>query len=128
MEVPNQVWDNERNNSGSRIRSGSSDAFDDVLEVPNEVWDNERNNSGSSKRGLGKISRQSGNPPSSACLNIKVIFNSGWVQDAGNGDVNTAKLRAREVLNGAESIYNTKYSSANRLGTSITFNLIGGGV
>ena len=110
------------------VRSGGNDVFDDVLEVPNGVWDNERNNSESAKRGLEKITRQSGNPPSSACLNVKLIFNNGWVQSAGNGDFNLAKQRARDVLNEAENIYNTRYPAANRLGTSISFNLVGGGI
>ena len=106
---------------------GSDNIGDDILEVPNDVWQDEENHFGSNGADQGQNTRQATSPPSSACLNIKLIFNQGWVQDAGNGDLATAEQKAREVLNEAQNIYQTKYAAANRLQTSVTFNLVGGG-
>ena len=96
---------------------------DDVLEVPDSVWDSERNESIAHP----DLLRQTGSPPSNACLDIKLIYNSGWVQSSANGNTATGIQRARDVLAEAENIYNTKFSSSNRLGTAIKFNLVGGG-
>ena len=92
---------------------------DDVLEVPDSVWDFERNES--------HFIRQAGIPPSKGCLNIKLIYNNGWVQSSARGNPTLAMQRAREVFKEAEKIYNTKFSSSNRLGTAIKFSLVGGG-
>ena len=105
----------------------SDDIGDDILEVPNDVWQNEGNQSASGGNEKEKAIRQAGSPPSSACLNIKLIFNQGWVRSAGNGNLAVAEQRARDVLNEAQRHYQTKFSAANQLGTSITFNLVGGG-
>jgi len=108
-------------------RSADSDEMDgdDLLEPPNDVWDNEQNQSGVAGNDAAKVARQSG-PPSTACMSVKLIFNNGWVQSAGNGNVALAEQRARDVFAEANNIYQNKYSTANRLGTSITFNLVGG--
>ena len=97
------------------------------MEVPNDVWQDEENQFGSDGGDKGKNARQASSPPSSACLNIKLIFNQGWVRDAGNGNLALAEQKARDVLNEAQNIYQTKYAAANRLQTSVTFNLVGGG-
>ena len=102
---------------------GVSNEEDDVLEVPDSVWDSERNESIAHPDFL----RQTGSPPSNACLNIKLIYNNGWVQSAASGNSVAGKHVARAVLDEAEKIYNTKFSSSNRLGTAIKFNLVGGG-
>ena len=113
---------------GSRnviIRSGE----DDVLTIPDDVWDAEKNWTASHPNG-GNIVRQVGNdltPPTQACFAVKVIYNSAWVQSSAGGDAATAQVRAQEVVNEAQNIYNAKYASANRLGTLITFSLVGGG-
>ena len=102
---------------------GVSNEEDDVLEVPDSVWDAERNESIAHP----DFVRQTGSPPSSACLDIKLIYNNGWVQSSANGNPTLGMQRAREVFKEAENIYNTKFSSSNRLGTTIKFNLVGGG-
>ena len=107
--------------------NGSDDIVNDILEVPNDVWQNEENQFGSDGGDKGKDARQATSPPSSACLNIKLIFNQGWVRDAGNGNLALAEQKARDVLNEAQNIYQTKYAAANRLQTSVSFNLVGGG-
>ena len=74
---------------------------DDVLEVPDGVWDAERNNSKADT----VVLRQS-NPPSTGCLNIRLIYNNGWVQSSASGNSALARQRALDVLAEAESIYN----------------------
>ena len=96
---------------------------DDVLEVPDSVWDFERNESILRPH----LIRQAGTPPSKGCLNIKLIYNNGWVQSSARGNPTLGMQRAREVFKEAEKIYNTKFSFSNRLGTAIKFNLVGGG-
>ena len=92
-----------------------------MVAVPDDVWDAEKNYSNTHPN-----LRQTGNPPSQACITIKVIYTSGWVQSAGGGNSATAQQRALDVIAEAQNIYNTKYSSSNRLQTAITFNLVGG--
>ena len=93
----------------------------DVMTVPDDVWDAEKNYTITHPN-----LRQSGNPPSQACISVKVIYNSGWVNSAGGGNSATARQRAIDVIAEAQKIYNTKYTQANRLGTGVTFNIIGG--
>ena len=94
-----------------------------MLEVPETVWDDEKIETNSTI-GL----RQSGSsPPSCASINIKVIYSRGWVQSSAGGNTALAKQRALDVLTEAEKYYTTKFSSANQLGTNITFNIVGGG-
>ena len=76
---------------------------DDLLELPNDVWDNEQNQSGVTGDDAAKVARQSG-PPSTACMSVKLIFNNGWVQSAGNGNVALADQRARDVFAEANNI------------------------
>ena len=92
-----------------------------MLTVPDDVWDAERNSTHT------KNLRQTGSsPPSTACLSIKVIYNQGWVASAGGGNLAVAHQMATNVVLGAQNIYNTKFAAGNRLGTAITFNLVGG--
>ena len=56
-----------------------------------------------------------------------MVYNNGWIQSSAGGDAALALTRAQEVVNEAQKIYNDRYTSANRLGTSITFSLVGGG-
>lgn len=72
--------------------------------------------------------RQTKNPPSSACLTIRIIYNNGWVQSAGGGNTANARQRALDVLAETQNIYATKYETANRLDTQITFKLVGEGI
>ena len=113
---------------GSRnviIRSGE----DDVLTIPDDVWDAEKNWTASHPNG-GNIVRQVGNdltPPAQACITIKFVYNNAWVQSSANGNAANAAVAARAVVNEAQKIYNDRYVAANRFGTTITFNLVGGG-
>ena len=84
-------------------------------------WSKAERNESNVNRAL----RQS-SPPLTACLNIKLIYNQGWVQSSAGGNRALAEQRARAALTEAETAYNYKYSSSNRLGTRITFNLVGG--
>ena len=88
------------------------------MPLPEGVWEAEKNESN-----IDLAIRQSG-VPSTACLNIKVIYNSGFATSSG-GTAN-AQQRALDVVREAEKYYNDKFSSSNRLGTRITFNVIGG--
>ena len=101
---------------------GGGDEVNDVLDVPDGVWEAEGNNTSADT----VVLRQS-SPPSTGCLNIRLIYNNGWVQSSANGDALLGRQRALDVLAEAESIYNAKFSSSNRLGTALTFNLVGGG-
>ena len=91
---------------------------DDVLTVPDDVWDAEKNSTHTINL------RQT--LPSTACLSIKVIYNNGWVTSAGGGNLAVAHQMANNVILEAQKIYNTKFAAANRLGTAITFVLVGG--
>ena len=97
---------------------------DIAIDLPDSVWDREKN--ATRNRGESRFGRQS-NPPSSACLNIRVIYNQGWINSAAGGNSALGLQRAREVVAEAEMIYKTRYAAANRLGTDITFNVVGGG-
>ena len=96
----------------------------DMLEIPEAVWNAENNNANPNM-----VVRTSSaqNPPSNACLNIKLIYNDDWIDDSSGGNARLAKQRAIDVLNEAETIYNSKFNPSNRLGTNIKFNLVDGG-
>ena len=101
-----------------------------MLEVPDGVWDIENNASNETLRLSGRnplSAIRQASPPSAACLNIKLIYNRRWVQSSASGNAALARQRALDVLAEAENIYNKKFSSNNQLGTSIKFNLVGGG-
>ena len=98
------------------VRGGS---VNDVLTVPDDVWEEEKNYTGSHPD-----LRHTGTPPSNACVSIKVVYNDEWVASAGKGKKALAQQMARDVLKGAQDIYNTKFAPSNRLGTQITFNLV----
>ena len=105
-------------------------AENDVLTIPDSVWDAEKNWTLAHPDDGQDMVRQIGNdltPPTQACLTVKVIYNNAWVQSSAGGNAATAQVRAQEVVNEAQNIYNAKYASANRLGTVVTFNLVGGG-
>ena len=95
-----------------------------VISKDDAVWDREKN--ATRNRGESRFGRQS-NPPSSACLNIRVIYNQGWINSAAGGNSALGLQRAREAVAEAEMIYKTRYAPANRLQTDITWNVVGGG-
>lgn len=98
------------------------------MKVPDSVWNKEANYARTHPVGT-KLGKKFGNdlsPPSTACLSIKIIFNDRWVQSSANGYVTRAVAAARAVLAEAQNIYNSKFAASNRLGTAVTFNLIGG--
>lgn len=90
-----------------------------MVPVPDDVWDAEKNYTESHPD-----LRQTGTPPSNACVSIKVVYNDGWINTAGRGNKALSQQMARDVLKGAQDIYNTKFAPSNRLGTQITFNLV----
>ena len=92
------------------------------MEIPDDVWDSERK-----KYNARRVTSRQSNPPPSAWLNIRLIYNKGWIQSSANGNAALARKRALEVFREAENIYNKKYSSSSRLGTTITFDLINQG-
>lgn len=106
----------------SKFETRGSNDGNDMVEVPDSVWKTERNGSN-----VNLTLRQSTVPPSTACLNIRLVYNRGFVQSSAGGNAAMARKHAFAVLAEAENIYNTKFSSANQLGTRITFNLVGGG-
>ena len=89
--------------------------------MPDIVWDFEK-----VKSHRVQNIRTTDQPPSKACINLKVIYNEFWVQSVGNGVVATANQLALDVISEAQNIYNTEYDPANRLGTAVRFNIIGG--
>ena len=91
-----------------------------MLTVPDDIWEEEKNYTESHPD-----LRQTGTPPSKACVSIKVIYNEGWVASAGRGNQAVAQQMALDALKGAQDIYNTKFAPSNRLGTEIYFNLVG---
>ena len=104
--------------------SRDGDGGDIAIEVPDSVWEREKN--ATRNRGESRFGRQS-NPPSAACLNIRVIYNQGWVNSAGGGNNALAVQRLNDVIAEADRIYKTRYAPANRLQTAITWNVVGGG-
>ena len=60
-------------------------------------------------------------------MNLRIIYNSDWIQSVANGNAQLGLQRANEVVAEAEKIYDTKYAPDNRLQTNIDFNIIGGG-
>ena len=64
----------------------------DMLEVPDSVWEKEKN--GTTFVNL----RQTGSQPTQVCLKVKVIYNQGWVNQAGGGNVATAHQAAKDVI------------------------------
>ena len=83
------------------------------------MWDAERNYTLTHPE-----ARQVGNdlpPPTTACITIKAIYDSNWVQSSG-GDGPAA---VRAVLDESQNIYRTKYGAGLQLGSSFTFNYEG---
>ena len=70
--------------------------------------------------------RQSETPPAQACLRMKVVYNNYFVNDAGEGDLATAHQVAKDVIDEAQHIFDNRFTTENRLGTTINFNLIAG--
>lgn len=99
----------------------------DFLEIPDNVWDDERNRNRPSANAGHAMSDAPRTPPPTACLNIRVIYNNGFIQSSAGGNAAIALQRAKDVVAEAENILNTKFSTPNQLGSRITFNIVGGG-
>ena len=93
-----------------------------MINVPDNVWEIENTQNHSRNPNT----RQSSEPPLLACIRIKVVYNAAWVESAGNGNVETARQRVFDVIAETQNIYNNKYGIENRLGTSVSFNLVTG--
>ena len=101
--------------------------FEDAVPLPPGVMDNEDEWEKTHPSQGGMVTRQTGNldPPAYTCLNIKVIFNSGWVSHFGNEQ--SARDAAREVVNKAEEHYQDKFVPSGRLNTRVSITIAGGG-
>ena len=109
------------------LEDASSDVFDTVL-LPPGVQDNEDNWEASHPSQGGTVVRQIGSnldPPASTCLNIKVVFNRGWMNHFGNEQA--ARNAAREVVTEAERIYQDQFAAHNRFNSWVSFSIAGGG-
>ena len=91
----------------------------DIVPVPDSVWEAEKNYTLTHPERSNLEVRQAGNPPSNACMKIKVVYDRNFAQKSG-GDGESA---ARAVMDEAQNIFSTKFASNNQLGTSFTFNL-----
>ena len=110
-------------------RDDSLDSEFDAIPVPPNVLDNEKEWEATHPSNGGKTVRQTGDnldPPANTCLNVKVVFNSGWMSHF-NGDQAAAAAGARAVFDEAERIFQDKFVAANRLNSRITLTIAGGG-
>ena len=72
--------------------------------------------------------RQAMNDTGTPCMSIKIVYNKGWLQSAGNGNIERAQQRVYEVLAEAQKIYGSKFSPRNRLRINVTFQMIEGNI
>ena len=119
--------DYEENIQKKGLSEDGLEDFEDAVPLPPEVMDNEDEWENTHPSQGGIATRQTGNldPPANTCLNIKVVFNSGWVSHFGNEQ--SARDAAREVVNKAEEIYQDQFVPSGRLNTRVSFTIAGGG-
>ena len=129
LQLPGFVWKNQIKNShahpflnpmteeyADNIKGrGSEQEEDDMVAVPDSVWEIERYYT-KLHPGLHHYTV----PLSQACMALKVIYNNGWVQSAGDGNVDTAHQRAVEVIAEAEKHYN-RFTSFQALPMTVQF-------
>ena len=96
---------------------------DDMVVIPQQVFDEEENIT----EPYVNI-RQAMNDTGTPCMSIKIVYNKGWLQSAGNGNIERAQQRVYEVLAEAQKIYGSKFSPRNRLRINVTFQMIEGNI
>ena len=103
--------------------------FDTAVEVPNSVWENEKEWEKTHPIQGKRVIRQMGenlDPPAQTVLNIKVVYNSGWVSHFNSES--EAAAGAQAVVLEAQAIYQEKYTPiSNRLNSNISFTVDEGG-
>ena len=106
----------------STLKPVSNDGIGCGIDVPDSAWKEEIVNHTRIQN-----FQKSRRPPKNAVIRIKVIFNKGWVNSAGEGRrrtrVRIARQKAVAVLIQAEYIFNNKYSKRNRLKTAFKFEM-----
>ena len=105
------------------LNDRSSLGEDDMVVIPQHVFDEEKNTTEPDVN-----IRQAMNDTGSACMSIKIVYNKGWLQSAGNGNIEIAQQRVYEVLAETQKIYGSKFSPRNRLRINVTFQLIEGNI
>ena len=105
------------------LNDKSSPGENDMVLIPQHVFDEEENTT----EPYVNI-RQAMNDTGTACMSIKIVYNKGWLQSAGNGNIDMAQQRAYEVLAETQKIYGSKFSPRNRLKTNVTFQMIEGNI
>ena len=75
------------------------------------------------KRQNGKTSED---PPATACLNIRVIYNDAWVKSAAKGDKDLARCEAKAAMREVSNIFNSKFDffGYKRFGVAVAFTLV----
>ena len=105
------------------LNDQSSPGEDDMVVIPQQVFDEEENIT----EPYVNI-RQAMNDTGTPCMSIKIVYNKGWLQSAGNGNIERAQQRVYEVLAEAQKIYGSKFSPRNRLRINVTFQMIEGNI
>ena len=101
----------------------SSPGENDMVVIPQHVFDEEENTTEQYVN-----IRQAMNDTGTACMSIKIVYNKGWLQSAGNENIDMAQQRVYEVLAETQKIYGSKFSPRNRLGVNVTFQMIEGNI
>ena len=96
---------------------------DDMVVIPQHVFDEEKTTTEPDVN-----IRQAMNDTGTDCMSIKIVYNKGWLQSAGNGNIERAQQRVYEVLAEAQKIYGSKFSPRNRLRINVTFQMIEGNI
>ena len=105
------------------LNDQSSPGEDDMVVIPQHVFDEEENTT----EPYVNI-RQAMNDTGTACMSIKIVYNKGWLQSAGNGNIEIAQQRVYEVLAETQKIYGSKFSPRNRLRINVEFLMIEGNI
>ena len=103
------------------LNDQSSPGEDDMVVIPQHVFDVEKTTTEPDVN-----IRQAMNDTGTACMSIKIVYNQGWLQSAGNGNIEIAQKRVYEVLAETQKIYGSKFSPRNRLRINVMFQMIEG--
>ena len=109
--------------AGIILNDQRSPGEDDMVVIPQHVFDEEKNTTEPDVN-----IRQAMNDTGTACMSIKIVYNKGWLQSAGYGNIERAQQRVYEVLAETQKIYGSKFSPRNRLKTNVTFQMIEGNI
>ena len=108
LEVPDSVWEEEANYTANHPYLGSRGTEDDVMIVPDSVWEDDANFTAESSGGRLSLRQYGSNlpAPTGSCLNIKVIYDRNWVNQAGGGSAAGGLNAANSVISQAQAIFN----------------------